>query len=82
MNEDDPIKHEGARRLTTLNIDFSDAQGQITLQSMVGSGLISNLSETLCMFSFPAKMKKTRSKMKVIECSQHYTPSFQRLKGR
>ena len=26
-NEEDPIKTEGARVLTTLYIDFSDAQG-------------------------------------------------------
>ena len=29
-NEDDPMKNEGARVLTTLYIDFSDAQGQLT----------------------------------------------------
>ena len=29
-NEDDSIKNEGARVLTTLYIDFSDAQGQLT----------------------------------------------------
>ena len=32
---EDPIKNEGARVLTTLNINFSDAQGHITLQSVV-----------------------------------------------
>ena len=37
-NEEDPIKNEGARVLTTLNIDFSTTQGQITLQSRVESG--------------------------------------------
>ena len=37
-NEKDPIKNEGARVLTTLNIDFSDAQGQVTPHSEVGSG--------------------------------------------
>ena len=37
-NEEDPIKNEGARVLTTLNIVFSDAQGQLTLQSVVGFG--------------------------------------------
>ena len=37
-NEEDPIKNEGARVATTLNIEFSHTQGQITLQSMVGSG--------------------------------------------
>ena len=39
-NECDPIKNDSARVLTTLNIDFSDAQGQLTLQSVVGFGRI------------------------------------------
>ena len=34
----DPIKIEGARVATTQNNDFSNTQGQITLQSMVESG--------------------------------------------
>ena len=29
-NKEDPIKNEGTRVVTTLFIDFSDAQGQIT----------------------------------------------------
>ena len=29
-NEEDPIKNEGGRVFTTLNIDFPDAQGQLT----------------------------------------------------
>ena len=29
-NEEDPIKNRGARVFTTLYINFSDAQGQIT----------------------------------------------------
>ena len=28
--EEDPIKDEGTRAVTTLSIDFSDAQGQLT----------------------------------------------------
>ena len=32
-NEEDPIKIEGARVPATLDIDFSDTQGQLTLQS-------------------------------------------------
>ena len=36
-NEEDPIKNEGAGVFTTLNINFSDAQGQITLG--VGGGI-------------------------------------------
>ena len=37
-NKEDPNKIEGARVATTLNIDFSHSQGQITLQSRVESG--------------------------------------------
>ena len=37
---------------------FQDAQGQLTLQSMVGSGQISNSSKTLWLSSLPAKLKK------------------------
>ena len=29
-NEEDPIKNEGARVVTTLSINFRDAQGQLT----------------------------------------------------
>ena len=29
-NEEDPIKNEGARVITTLAINFEDAQGQLT----------------------------------------------------
>ena len=34
-NKEDPNINEGARVATTLNIDFSNSQGQITLQSRV-----------------------------------------------
>ena len=51
---------------------FPDAQGQLTLQSLVRSGRISNSSEMLCMFSLPTSMKKIQSKMKALECSQHF----------
>ena len=37
-HDEDPIKNEGARWLTTLNIYFSDAQGQLTLRSVGGFG--------------------------------------------
>ena len=46
---------------------FPDAQGQLTLQSFVRSGQISNSFEILWMSSLPASMKKIRSKMKAIE---------------
>ena len=45
MNKEDPNKNEGARVATTLNIDFSHSQGQITLQSRVGSGLVTCKNE-------------------------------------
>ena len=57
---------------------FLDAQGQLAPQSLVRSGRISNSSEILWMSSLPASMKKIRSKMKVLECSQdfpHYNPT-------
>ena len=34
-NEEDPVKNEGARVLTTSYINFSDAQGQVTPESVV-----------------------------------------------
>ena len=35
--EEDPIRIEGARVAKTQNNDFSNTQGQLTLQSEVGS---------------------------------------------
>ena len=35
--EEDPIKNEGARVATTLFIDYSDAQGQLTPKSAIES---------------------------------------------
>ena len=48
---------------------FPDAQEQLTLQSIVGSGQISNSSKPLWLSPIPAKMKKILSKMKALECS-------------
>ena len=59
---------------------FPDAQGQLTPQSLVESGWNSNSSEILWLSSLPARTKKIRSKMKELECSQHYTLIFQTLK--
>ena len=85
-NEVDQIKNEGARvftRFLPLKIygDFPDAQGQLTPNSLVRSGRISNSSEMLCMSSLPASMKKIRSDIEALECSQHYTSIFQTRKG-
>ena len=52
--EEDPIENVGARVFTTLYINFSDAQGQITLELVVVSGRNLNSSMLLYMSSFPA----------------------------
>ena len=70
--EEDLIKNEGARVLTTLYINFSDSQGQITLVSVVVSGQNLNSSKLLCMSSLPARMRLIKSKMKEVECSQDF----------
>ena len=41
-NEEDPIKNEGARVVTRLFIDFSNAQGQLTPKSVMESCQNSN----------------------------------------
>ena len=63
---------------------FPDAQEQLTPQSLVRSGRISNSSEMLWMFSLPASMKKIQSKMKALEWTQHfphYNPMGAILRG-
>ena len=72
-NEEDPIKTEGARVFTTLYINFSDAQGQITLESIVVSGRNSNSSRLSCMSLLPARMEMIESKMKRLERSQRFS---------
>ena len=71
--EENPIKNRGARVFTTLYVNFSDAQGQITLESVVISGRNLNSSKLICMSSLPARMKMIESKMKELECSQDYS---------
>ena len=71
--EEDPIKNRGARVFTTLYINFSDAQGQITLESVGVSGRNLNSSKLLCMSSLPARMRMIESKMKELECSQDFS---------
>ena len=67
--EEDPIKNGGARVFTTLNINFPDAQGQITLELLVVSGRNLNSSKLLCMSALPARMRMIDSKLKELECS-------------
>ena len=71
--EVDPIKNEGARVVTTLYSNFSDAQGQITLVLVSVSGRNLNPSKLLCMSSLPARMRMIDSKMKELECSQEFS---------
>ena len=57
-NEEDPLKNKDAKVAKTQNIDFSNTQGQITLQSEIGSGRNSNSSEILLLSMLSARMKK------------------------
>ena len=66
-------KNEGARVVTTIFINFSDAQGQITPKSVMESCRNSNSSELLWLVLLSARMKKIHSKMKVLEWSQHFS---------
>ena len=72
-NEEDPIKNESARVFTTLYINFSDTQGQITLELVVVTGRNLNSSKLSCMSSLPARMRMIESKMKELECSQDFS---------
>ena len=59
--EEDLIKNRGARVFTTLYVNFSDAQWQITLESMMVSGRNLNSSKLSCMSSLPARMRMIES---------------------
>ena len=75
-NEEDPIKNEGARVVTTLFIDFSHAKGQLTPKSVMESCRNANPSKLLWQTLLPARMKKIHWKTKVLEWLQrfsHYT---------
>ena len=72
-NEEDLIENVGARVFTTLYINFSDVQGQITLESVPVSGRNLNSSKLSCISSLPARIKLIESKMKELECSQDFS---------
>ena len=59
--------------VTTLFINFSDAQGQLTPKSVMESCLNYNSSELLWLVLLSARMKKIHLKMKVLEWSQHFS---------
>ena len=72
-NEEDPIKNEGDKVFITLYINFSDAQGQITLELVVVSGRNLKSSKLSCMSSLPARMRMIKSKMKELDCPQGFS---------
>ena len=59
--------------LTTLNINFSDTQGQITLKLVVVSGRNLNSSKLSFMSFLPARMRMIKSYMKELKCSQDFS---------
>ena len=71
--EEDPIKNIGRRVFTTLYINFSDQQGQITLESVVVFSRNLNSSKLSCMSSLPARMRTIESKIKELVCSQDFS---------
>ena len=60
--EEDPFNNEGARVVTTLYINFSDAQGQLTPKSVMESSRNSNSSELLWLVLLSSRMKKIHQK--------------------
>ena len=61
-NEEDSIKNEGARAVTTLFINFSDAQGDLTPKSVMESCPNSNSSELLMVGIVICKNEEDPSK--------------------
>ena len=77
--KEDMIKNEGARVITTFYIDFSDAQGQITLESVVVSSRNWNSSKLSCMSSLPTRMKIIHTKMKELSYKNEGARVFTRF---
>ena len=75
------IKIEDAGMATTLKIDFSNIQGQLTPQSGVESGSNSKSSKMLWLSLFPPRMKKIISKLKALEWPQYKIFDFSNTKG-
>ena len=69
-NKEEPNENESASVATTLNIDFSNTQGQISPRSEVGSGGNSNSLEMLRTSLLLPRIKKIQIKMKVLEWPQ------------
>ena len=58
---------------TLLCINFSDAEGQITLELVVVSGRNLNSPKLSCMSSLPERTRMIDSKMKELDCSQDFS---------
>ena len=59
--------------VTTLFINFSDAQGQLTPKSVMESCPNSNSSKLLWLVLLSARSKKIHPKMKVLEWSKRFS---------
>ena len=59
--------------VTILYSNFSDAQGQITLESVAVSGRNSNSSKLSCISSLSARLTMIQSKMNELKWSQHFS---------
>ena len=59
--------------VTTLLINFSDTQGELTPKSVMESCPNSNSSQLLWLVLLSARMKKIHPNMKVLEWSQHFS---------
>ena len=60
---------------------FPDAQGQLTLQSTIRSCKKFQTRPRLMVVLLSCKMKKIRSKIEALECSQHYTSIIRRARA-
>ena len=78
---EDLIKIEDAGVATTLKIDFTNIEGQLTLQSRVESVSNSNSFKILWLSLLLPRMKKIRSKLKALEWSQYKILIFHTVKG-
>ena len=72
--EEDPIKNRGARVCTILYINFSDAQGQITLELVVVSGRIFVLIQAFMHVLVTCKNEDVRFKNKGARVFTRFLP--------
>ena len=72
-NEEDPIKNEGARVVTSLFINFSDTQGQLTPKSLMESCRNSNPFKLLWLVLLAARMKWIHPKMQILKWSPNFS---------